>query len=142
MLNSNSRLALALISTALATAACGVRTRTTDVSPGLSRTPTCDEAVDVYTSRVQVPHDYYELAWISAEGNSVWTSDGKITAQVKKKAAEFGANAIIVNDFQQSGATTEVIGAALGSNSADAKVTALAVYMPAEAERVTLKCGR
>jgi adenine/guanine phosphoribosyltransferase-like PRPP-binding protein len=108
----------------------------------MTRASTCDEAVDVYTSRAAVPHDYYELAWISAEGNSVYTSDGKITDQIKKKAAEVGANAIIVNDFQESGATAKVIGAAVGANSADTKVSALAVYMPAESDRVRLKCGK
>jgi hypothetical protein len=126
----------------LLASACGVRTQTTDLNPSSSRAATCDEAVDTYTSRAQVPHDYYEIAWISAEGNSVYTSDGKITAQVRKKAAEVGANAIIVNDFKETDATAKVIGAALGSASADAKVSALAVYMPAEAERVRLKCGR
>lgn len=133
---------LSIAIAAVAASGCGVRTHTTDVSPTINRAPTCDEAVDLYTSRSAVPHDYYELAWISAEGNSVYTSDGKITDQVKKKAAEAGANAIIVNDFKTTGSNAKVIGAALGSNSADAKVTALAIYMPAEADRVTLKCGR
>jgi hypothetical protein len=133
--------ALPLILSTLAASACGVRTHTTDIS-AMTRSPTCDEAVDVYTSRAAVPHDYYELAWISAEGNSVYTSDGKITDQIKKKAAQVGANAIIVNDFQESNATAKVIGAAVGANSADAKVSALAVYMPAESDRVRLKCGR
>ncbi len=142
MTGRNRIWALPLALSALAASACGVRTHTTDVSPNIARAATCDEAVDTYTSRGAVPHDYYELAWISAEGNSVYTGDGKITAQVRKKAAEVGANAIIVNDFQTTGSNTKVIGAALGSNSADAKVTALAVYMPAEADRVKLKCGK
>ena len=138
----NRNLALPLIVGVLSLSACGVRTHTTGVSPVGARASTCDEAIDVYTSRGAVPHDYYEVAWITGEGNSVYTSDNKITAQIKKKAAEAGANAIIVNDFKESGATTKVIGAALGSNSADAKVSALAVYMPAEADRVRLKCGK
>jgi len=138
----NRKWALPLILCALSLSACGVRTHTTDISPSMSRAATCDEAVDTYTSRLQVPHDYYELAWISAEGNSVYASDGKITSQLRKKAAEVGANAIIVNDFKESGATTKVIGAVLGANSADTKTSALAVYMPAEADRVTLKCGK
>ena len=142
MTNSNRRWVLSLILTTLAASACGVRTQTTDVSPNLTRASTCEAAVDLYTSRSMVPQDYHELAWISAEGNSVYTSDGKITDQIKKKAAQVGANAIIVNDFKESGATIKVIGAALGSNSADAKVSALAIYMPAEADRVRLKCGK
>ena len=142
MTRNNFKWTLPLISGAILISACGVRTQTTDLNPAVTRAATCDEAVDTYTSRAQVPHDYYEVAWISAEGNSVYTSDGKITAQIRKKAAEAGANAIIVNDFKESGATAKVIGAALGSTSADAKVSALAVYMPAESGRVTLKCGR
>ena len=134
--------ALPLVLSALAASACGVRTKTTDVSPNLARAATCDEAVDIYTSRAAVPQDYYELAWISAEGNSVYTSEGKITAQVRRKAADVGANAIIVNDFKESGATAKVVGAAIGSSSADTKISALAIYMPAEADRVRLKCGK
>lgn len=142
MITKNRAMAFSLVIGALATSACGVRTATTDVSPNMSRAATCDEAVDTYTSRAAVPHDYYEVAWISAEGNSVYTSDGKILAQVRKKAADVGANAIIVNDFKESGATTKVIGAAIGANSADTKVSALAIYMPAESDRVKLKCGK
>jgi hypothetical protein len=133
--------AVPLVIVTLSASACGVRTKTTEVSP-VTRAATCDEAVDVYTSRSAVPHDYYELAWISAEGNSVYTTEGKIVDQIRKKAADVGANAIIVNDFTTTGATAKVVGAALGSASADTKTSALAIYMPAEAERVTLKCGK
>ncbi|HZK78291.1 MAG TPA: hypothetical protein VFC35_05235 [Gemmatimonadaceae bacterium] len=142
MITRNRKWAFPLLLGTLSLSACGVRTHTTDINPAMSRAATCDEAVDTYTSRAQVPHDYYELAWISAEGNSVYASDGKIAEQVRKKAADAGANAIIVNDFKEAGATTKVIGAALGANSADTKVSALAIYMPAEAGRVTLKCGK
>ena len=103
---------------------------------------TCDEAIDVYTSRNAVPHDYYELAWISAEANSVYTSDNKIVDKIRKEAAEKGANAIIVNDFATTGSNAKVIGAELGGNTADTKTSALAIYMPDEASRVTLKCGQ
>ena len=142
MITTNRKWALPLLLSALAASGCGVRTKTTDLNPMMSRAATCDEAVDTYTSRSQVPHDYYEVAWISAEGNSVYTSDGKIASQVRKKAADAGANAIIVNDFKESEAKAKVLGAALGSNSADAKVSALAIYIPSEADRVTLKCGK
>ena len=141
MTRATTKWAVPLVVAALAASACGVRTKTTDVSPTMSRAPTCDEAVDVYKSRAEVPYDYYELAWINAEGNSVWTTDGQITAQIKKKAAENGANGIIVNDFTESKATTKVIGAAVGGNTADTKTSALAIYMPGDANRVTLKCG-
>lgn len=133
--------AIWMIPAVILASACGVRTHTTQVSP-VTRAATCEDAIDVYTSRASVPRDYYEVAWISAEGNSVYTSDNKIVDQIRKKAADAGANAIIVNDFATTGATTKVIGAALGSSSADTKTSALAIYMPSEASRVTLKCGK
>lgn len=89
-----------------------------------------------------VPHDYYELAFIEAEGNSVYTSDGKIVEQIRKKAADVGANAIIANSAQEANSTVKVLGEALGTQSATTKTSALAIYMPAEADRVTVKCGR
>lgn len=142
MTGTRNRWALPLAVAAITASACGVRTQTSDVNPRVTRAPTCDEAVEVYKSRAEVPYDYQELAWISAEGNSVWTTDGKIVSQIQKKAAENGANGVIVNDFTQSNATTKVIGAAVGSSSADVKTSALAIYMPADAGRVTLKCGK
>jgi len=127
---------------ALVASACGVRTKTTPIAPQFSRAPTCVDAIETYQSRGQVPNDYYEVAWISAEGNSVYTSEGKIQDQVRKKAADAGANAVIVNDFKEAANAPKVIGAALGANSADTKTSALAIYVPADAGRVTLKCGK
>ena len=141
MIRLKNAWAIPLVVATLSAAGCGVRTNTTQVSP-VTRAPTCDEAIDVYTSRSTVPHDYYELAWITAEGNSVYTSENKIVDKIRKEAAEKGANAIIVNDFAVTGNTSKVIGAALGGNTADAKTSALAIYMPDEASRVTLKCGK
>jgi hypothetical protein len=141
MIRLKNAWAIPLVAATISATACGIRTHSTQVSP-VTRAPTCDEAIDVYTSRAAVPHDYYELAWITGEGNSIYTSENKIVDKIRKEAAEKGANAIIVNDFATSGATTKVIGAALGGNTADAKTSALAIYMPDEASRVTLKCGK
>src|SRR6476619_3989412 len=141
MTRAKAAWAVPLTIATLAASACGVRTKTTEISP-VTRAATCDEAVDVYTSRAAVPHDYYELAWISAEANSVYTSENKVVDKIRKQAAEKGANAIIVNDFATTGSNTKVIGAALGGNTADTKTSALAIYMPDEASRVTLKCGK
>ena len=124
-----------------AASACGVKKTTTAINPSFSRAPTCDEAIVVYERRSQVPHDYYEVAWVEAEGSSVYTTDNKIRSEVIKAAAKAGANAIIVNPAQEANATAKVLGEALGMRSATTKVSALAIYVPADAGRVTLKCG-
>jgi hypothetical protein len=111
------------------------------VNPAYTRAATCAAAVTVYDSRAQVPSDYYELAWIQAEGNSVYTTNNQLQTQIINNAAKVGANAVIANPVQQANATSKVIGAAIGANTSTAKATALAIYMPADSGRVMTACG-
>ncbi|MFN2570986.1 MAG: hypothetical protein ABR537_05155 [Gemmatimonadales bacterium] len=114
---------------------------TTDINPSMSRAPTCSAAIAVYNSRADVPYDYYELAWIEASGNSVWTTDNQLQTQIRNGAAKVGANAVIVNPVTQSKSTVKVLGEAVGARSATQKASALAIYMPRDAGRVRSACG-
>ncbi|HYS69651.1 MAG TPA: hypothetical protein VEM14_05375, partial [Gemmatimonadaceae bacterium] len=95
---------------AAGTACAGVKKTTTDINPAMSRAPTCANAIAVYNSRADVPNDYYELAWIEASGNSVWTTDNQHQTQIRNGAAKVGANAVIVNPVEQSKSTVKVLG--------------------------------
>ena len=133
---------LALGSAFAITAACaGVKKTTTDINPSMERNPTCAAAVAVFNSRSDVPYDYYELAWIEASGNSVWTTDNQLQTQIRNGAAKVGANAVIVNPVEQSKSGVKVLGEAIGTKSATQKASALAVYMPSDAARVRTACG-
>ncbi len=137
------RLAGALVvALSMTSAGCGVRSVTTDINPSFSRGPTCAAAIEVYKSRADVPYDYYELAFITAKGNSIYTTDGQLVSVIRKRAAEVGANAVIANPVQQSTATVKVLGEAIGAKSATSQATALAIYMPADSSRVMVKCGK
>ena len=125
----------------LATAGCGVKSQATDISPSISRNPTCENAVEVYNSRADVPSSYYELAWIQAEGNSVWTTDSQLRSEMRKRAAQSGANGIIVNDVSQNKTGVNVLGEAIGAKTATARASGLAIWMPAGADRTRLACG-
>jgi hypothetical protein len=107
----------------------------------MNRAPTCAAAIAVYNSRADVPYDYYELAWIEASGNSVWTTDNQLQTQIRNGAAKVGANAVIVNPVTQSKSTVKILGEAIGTNSATQKASALAIYMPGDAARVRSACG-
>jgi hypothetical protein len=134
--------AIALACGLAAGSACaGVKKTTTDLNPSVNRPSTCAAAIAVYNSRADVPYDYYELAWIQAEGNSVWTTDNQLQQQIRNGAAKVGANAVIVNPVTQSKSTVKILGEAIGTNSATQKATALAIYMPRDAGRVTQACG-
>ena len=129
------------VALAFGVAACGVRTTTTDVSPGVARAATCVNAVEVYDGRSDVPANYYELAWINAEGNSVWTTDNQMRETMRKRAAEVGANGLISNPVQQNKSGVSVLGEAVGANTATAKASGLAIWMPSQSDRATLACG-
>ena len=126
---------------ALGSACAGVKKTTTTINPAMSRAPTCASAIAVYNSRSDVPYDYYELAWIQATGNSVWTTDNQLQTQIRNGAAKVGANAVIVNPVEQSKTTIKVLGEAVGAKSATQKASALAIYMPDDAARVRTACG-
>jgi hypothetical protein len=142
MIRTNAFKAITLTCALAVTAACaGVRKTTTDVNPSVQRSPTCAAAIAVYNSRSEVPYDYYELAWVEAEGNSVWTTDNQLQTQIRNGAAKVGANAVIVNPVEQSKTTIKILGEAIGTSSATQKTSALAIYMPADQGRVTTACG-
>jgi hypothetical protein len=126
---------------ALGSACAGVKKTTTDLNPSVNRPPTCAAAIAVYNSRADVPYDYYELAWIEATGNSVWTTDNQLQTQIRNGAAKVGANAIIVNPVTQAKSTVKILGEAIGTSSATQKATALAIYMPGDRARVRQACG-
>jgi hypothetical protein len=125
----------------LASGACAMKTKTTDVSPGISRTPTCRNAIEVYQSRAEVPSSYYELAWIEVEGNSVWTTDNQMRDRMRTRAAEVGANGLIANVVAQNKTGVNVLGEAVGAKSATARASGLAIWMPSAADRTRLACG-
>jgi hypothetical protein len=126
---------------AVGSACAGIKKTTTDLNPSVSRPSTCAAAIAVYNSRADVPYDYYELAWIQASGNSVWTTDNQLQTQIRNGAAKVGANAVIVNPVVQAKSTVKILGEAVGANSATAKASALAIYMPGDAARVRQACG-
>jgi hypothetical protein len=122
-------------------AGCGVKTRTVDVSPRMNRPASCEAVIRVFDSRAEIPADYYELAFIEAEGNSVYTTDKKLQDQIIKRAAQVGATAIVANPVSEAKTGVKILGEALGTKSATSKASALAIYMPADDGRLVQLCG-
>ena len=124
-----------------ASTACGARAHVVATNPALSVAPTCADAVAVFPDRDHVPYDYYEVALITAEGNSVYTGNGDLLKSIRNTAAELGANGVVVDALGATHATVKVIGAALGSNDAERKGRAIAIWMPSDTARVREACG-
>jgi len=121
--------------------ACGTRSHIVARNPALTLAPTCADAVPVYSDSDRVPYDYYEIALIDAEGNSVYTGNGDILKKVRNEAAGVGANGVVLDSLRATHATVKVLGAAIGSNDAERKARAIAIWMPSDTARVREACS-
>jgi hypothetical protein len=121
--------------------ACGARARVVATNPALALAPTCSNAVPVFADSEHVPYDYYEVALITAEGNSVYNGNGDLLKSIRNQAARLGANGVVIDAMGATHATVKVVGAALGSNDAERKGRAIAIWMPSDTARVREACG-
>ena len=119
---------------------CGTRSHIVARNPALTLAPTCADAVPVYSDRDHVPYDYYEVAVIDAEANSVYNGNGDLLKSVRNEAAGVGANGVVLDALGATHATVKVLGAAVGSNDADRKARAVAIWMPSDTARVREAC--
>jgi hypothetical protein len=133
---------VAVIAVLVALPACRTQSNIIATNPALSLSPTCTDAVAVYADRDHVPYDYYEVALVTAEGNSVYTGNGDLLKAMRNKAASVGANGLVINSLGATHATVKVIGAAVGGNDAERKGQAIAIWMPSDTARVREACGK
>ncbi|HEX9309843.1 MAG TPA: hypothetical protein VF887_03430 [Gemmatimonadaceae bacterium] len=121
--------------------ACGAHSHIAARNPTLALAPTCADAVPVYPDREHVPYDYYEVAVITAEGNSAYNGNGDLLKAVRRQAASAGANGVVLDALGASHATVKVLGAALGSSDAERKARVIAIWMPTDTARVREVCS-
>jgi hypothetical protein len=121
--------------------ACATRTRVIATNAALALSPTCGDAVRVFPDRDHVPYDYYEVALITSAGNPAYSGNGDVLKAIRNKAADLGANGVVVSSLEATHATVKIIGAAVGANDAGRKANAVAIWMPSDTARVREACG-
>jgi hypothetical protein len=139
MTTISSRRFLALMIAGLV--GCGTRSSILARNSQLSLAPTCADAVTVFPGRAKVPYDYYEVALIAAEGNSVYVGNGDLLKSARNQAAAVGANGLVLDSLVATHATVKVLGAAVGSKDAERKASAIAIWMPSDTARVRQVCA-
>jgi hypothetical protein len=102
--------------------------------------PICRDGVKVFTDTTGIGQPYQQVALLNSKGESGSTSEAGMINSQRKKAAELGANAIIIGGFQEPKAGTKIIGALLGTGS-ERKGSALAIYIPGDSTRVMAACN-
>lgn len=114
--------------TALAILAACVTTNATRLGSGPIRPKIPAEQVVLYRTAEQVPNRYEEIAILHSEGEVSWTDEADMYESMKKKAAELGANAIILDALSEPSAGAKVAGAFLGTG-AERKGKAIAIFV-------------
>ena len=76
--------------------------------------PTDPEQVQVFLTEADVKVPFDKVALINAEGNYQYANDERMIKAMKKKAAEMGANAIILGEFKDPSTASKVADAVLG----------------------------
>ncbi|HJQ09448.1 MAG TPA: hypothetical protein VJ840_00280 [Gemmatimonadaceae bacterium] len=123
------------------TAGCAAKSSIVARNSALALASTCADAVTVFPSRDRVSYDYYEVALITAEGNSVYVGNGDLLKSVRNQAASVGANGVVVDSLGATHATVKVLGAAVGGRDAERKARVVAIWMPSDTARVRKACA-
>ena len=72
------------------------------------------DQVQVFLQESDVPGPFAKIALINAEGPTGYTSENGMIQKGKKKAAELGANGLVLNQMQEPSAGSKVAGAIFG----------------------------
>ena len=101
--------------------------------------PLCPDGVKVFADTSKIGQPYHEVALLNSKGESGSTSEAGMIKSQRKKAAELGANGIVLGGFQEPKAGTKIVGALLGTG-AERKGSALAIHIPGDSGRVRRAC--
>ena len=122
---------------ALATAC--VHTNASVLDPTAPLQKTCAAAVQVFTTPERVPSPYREVALLNSKGESSWTDEKGMLNSQRKKAAEVGANGLILGETKEPNAGTKIIGSIFGTG-AERKGRAIAIWIPDDSVRTQETC--
>ena len=125
---------------ALSLAAC-VQTNVAPLNPTMKLEPTCVAAVQMFTSPERVTGEYTEIALLNSTGSSSATNEQQMIESMRQKAAEAGANGIILSNIAEPSAGAKVAGAIFGTG-AERKGRSLAIRVTADSARAREACAR
>ncbi len=94
----------------------------------------------VYTTPDRVKNDYIEIALLNSKGDASMTTESAMIISQQKKAAEVGANGLILGGINEPGAGAKVAASILGT-TAERKGKAVAVWIPADSAKTVEICN-
>lgn len=129
---------ITLLCPTLVLTAC-VSTNAALLDPSAQMAPICPDGVALFTSPDRVEAEYREVALLNSSGQSGSTSEQGMYDSMRKKAAQLGANGIILGNITEPNAGTKIVGALFGTG-AERKGSSMAIYIAADTGRVRAAC--
>ena len=130
-----------LLAFAVILATACVQTNVTALDPTTKLAPTCVAGVQLFTSPEKVPAAYSEVALLNSSGSSSATNEQEMFESMREKAAQAGANGVILGAVDEPGAGTKVAAAIFGT-PAERKGKAVAIRIPSDSSREQAACSR
>ena len=128
-----------LVGGSLVLASACLSTKAAVLNPSLQLAPVCPEGVMVYTTPDRVGKPYTEVALLDSKGDTDLTSEAGMIESQRRKAAQLGANGVILGAVEDATTGQKVAQALLGT-SANRKGKAIAIYVPSDSIRVREAC--
>ena len=105
--------------------------------------PLCSDGVKVFYAPSKVGKEYRQVVWLDAKSESGYNDEAMILKIQRGKAAQLGANGIIVDGFEEFD-----VGAKAGTTgkfsvyevSVPERGAVLAIYIPGDSSRVKASC--
>ena len=117
-----------------------VSTNAALLNPSLVLPRICPEGVQVFTDSSRVGKPYTEVAVLNSKGDDDFTNESGMIRSQQKKAAEIGANGVILGTMQGPGTGAKIASALFGT-SANRKGKAIAIHIPSDSARVAQACA-
>jgi hypothetical protein len=117
-----------------------VSTNASLIDPSVHLARTCPAGIKLYTTPDRVGQPYREVAILNAKGESNWSDEEDMIESMRDKAAELGANGIILSGIDEPSALTKVIGQVAKTGS-QRKGKALAIYVPSDSTNTATTCA-
>ena len=135
LVTSTNKIAVASF---LTLAAC-TQTNAALMDNSIHLAPTCPDAVKIYTTPAAVGNSYVEVALLNSAGSTGVTTEAGMMKSMRKKAADVGANGIIMGNINEPGAGAKVAAAIFGT-AAERKGKSVAIFVAADSARVSRVC--
>jgi len=89
--------------------------------------PVAPEDVVVFLSEADVPYEYEAIALVHAKGDHEWTDEGDMIEAMRERAAELGADAIILSWLEEPSGFERAMEGTLRGADADRRGRVVAI---------------